>query len=98
MLWGVVLSCEHNALGVRVACVIQITLDIRANDFQDAATERLQSEHIRINAGTIRPHIDVHGLGRLTRQVPYLYIANGWGRHGNGTTNENKPMHAPQLD
>ena len=70
MLWGVVLSCEHNALGVRVACVIQITLDICANDFPDAVTERLQSEHLRINAGTIRPHIDVHRLGRLTRQVP----------------------------
>jgi len=70
MLWGVVLSCEHNALGVRVACVIQITLDIRANDFPDAVTERLQSEHIIINAGTSRPHIDVHRLGRLTRQVP----------------------------
>ena len=51
MLWGVVLSCEHNALGVRVACVIQITLDIRANDFPDAVTERLQSKHIIIKAG-----------------------------------------------
>ena len=70
MLWGVVLSCEHNALGVRVACVIQITLDIHANDFPDAVTERLQSEHLRINAGTTIPHIDVHRLGRLTRQVP----------------------------
>jgi len=59
MLWGVVLSCEHNALGVRVAHVIQITLDIRANDLPDAVTERLQSEHLRINAGTIRPDIDV---------------------------------------
>ena len=63
MLWGVCLSCEHNAIGVRVACVIQITLGIRANDFPDAVTERLQSEHIRINAETIRPHIDVHRLG-----------------------------------
>ena len=70
MLWGVAMSCEHNALGVRVACVIQITLDIRANDFPDVVTECLQSEHLRINAGTIRPHIDVHRLGRLTRQVP----------------------------
>ena len=68
--WGVVLPCEHNALGVRIACVIQITLDIRAHEFPDAVTERLQSEQIRINAGTIRPHIDVHGLGGLTRQVP----------------------------
>ena len=52
MLWGVVLSCENNALCVRVACVLHITLDIRANAFPDAVTERLQSEHIRINAGT----------------------------------------------
>ena len=70
MLWGVVMSCEHNDLGVRVACVIQITLDIRANGFLDDVTERLQSEHLRINAGTRRPHIAVHRLGRLTRQVP----------------------------
>ena len=44
MIWGVVLSCEHNALGVRVACVIQITLGIRANDVPDAVTERPPAE------------------------------------------------------
>ena len=69
MLWGVVLSCEHNALGVRVACAIQILLDIPTNDFPDAVTERLQSEDLRINAGTIRPHIEDHRRCRLTRQV-----------------------------
>ena len=58
MLWGVVLFCEHNALCVRVACVIQITLDIRANDFLDAVTERA----CRANISELMPEQSDHTL------------------------------------